>query len=55
MVQFMICLYTKVEDYNKTGSVTVCPRPKPQAASEHCAIGWTDVHKKSVKVEVSTL
>jgi len=46
---------TKVGDYDKTGGLTVCPRPKPQAVSEHDAIGWTDVHRKSVKVKVNTL
>jgi len=44
---------TKVGDYNKTESV---PRPQRQAVTEHNdAIGWTDVHRKSVKVKVNTL
>jgi len=36
----------------KTG---VCFRPKPQAVTEHDEIWWTDVHRKSVKVNVNTL
>jgi len=36
----------------KTG---VCPRAQPQAVTEHDAMGWTDVHRKSVKVQVNTL
>jgi len=42
----------------KWGTITqlgVCSRPKPQAVTEHDAIEWTDVHRKSVKVEVNTL
>jgi len=43
---------TKVGDYDKTGGV---PRPQLQAVTEHDAIGWTDVHRKLVKVKVNTL
>jgi len=44
---------TKVGDYNKTGGV---PRPQPQAVTEHNdEIGSTDVHRKYVKVKISTL
>jgi len=31
----------------------MCPRPKPQGVTEYD--GWTDVHRKSVKVKVNTL
>jgi len=43
---------TKVWDYNKLGRATA------PASSRHWtydAIGWTDVHRKLVKVKVNTL
>jgi len=53
MDQFMVCRLKVGE-----GTITkleACPRPQPQAVTEHDAVGWTDVHKKSVKVKVNTL
>jgi len=39
-------------NYNKTWGV---PPAHPQSVTEHDAIGWTDVHRKSEKVKVNTL
>jgi len=42
----------------KWGTITklgVCPRSKPQEVTEHDAIGWTCVNRKSVKLKVNTL
>jgi len=57
MDQFMICrsVATKVGDYNKTWDL-----PPAQTSNSHwtaivTAIGWMDVHRKSVKVKVNTL
>ena len=51
MEQFMICIHW-VGDYNKTWGV---PMLQPQAVTEHDAIRWTDVNRKSVKVKVNSL
>jgi len=43
---------TKVGDYDKTGGV---PDPASSRHWTYDVIGWTDVHRKYVKVKVNTL